>query len=89
MVLRVLLRRVIALTEFPSSVCSSEFNLLRNADVAMYRSREGGGNCVSVFDESMHEKLWRRTQMKVRVRQALAASELTVSCQPIARQRSE
>jgi diguanylate cyclase (GGDEF)-like protein len=57
--------------------------LIRDADTAMYRSKAYGRNTVTVFDESMRERVARRLRLESDLRSALAASELEVHYQPI------
>ncbi len=58
-------------------------DLLRQADVAMYRAKERGKATVEVFEPSMQSALERRIQVKGELEQALHAGELIVEYQPI------
>jgi diguanylate cyclase (GGDEF)-like protein len=58
-------------------------DLTRDADTAMYRSKDRGGNAVTVFGEAMREEVARRLAIESELRRALAAGELEVHYQPI------
>ena len=57
--------------------------LLRNADVAMYRAKRGGEGRREVFEPAMHAELLERMQMETDLRQAVDHDDLTVCYQPI------
>ena len=57
--------------------------LIRDADTAMYRSKDAGRNAVTVFDVSMLERVANRVEMERRIRQALAAGEIVAYYQPL------
>ncbi len=57
-------------------------DLLRNADLAMYRAKEGGKNNHAVFEASMNEKALERLGMEADLRRALEKGEFTVFYQP-------
>jgi diguanylate cyclase len=57
--------------------------LIRDADTAMYRSKDRGGNAVTVFDESMRESIARRLALESNLRRSLGAGGLEVHYQPI------
>jgi diguanylate cyclase len=57
--------------------------LIRDADTAMYRSKDAGRNAVTVFDVSMLERVAKRVEMERRIRQALAAGEIVAHYQPL------
>jgi EAL domain-containing protein (putative c-di-GMP-specific phosphodiesterase class I) len=58
-------------------------DLTRDADTAMYRSKDRGGNAVTVFDDSMREQVARRLSVESELRRALAHNELEVHYQPV------
>lgn len=58
-------------------------NLLREADMAMYRAKEHGRGAVSVFDESMRRWAAGRADIEQELRGALAADGLRAVFQPI------
>jgi len=57
--------------------------VLRNADVAMARSKDGGGNRVEVFAAHMHADVVRRLDMASDLQRAIAREELQLQYQPI------
>jgi diguanylate cyclase len=57
--------------------------LIRDADTAMYRSKDAGRNAVTVFDVSMLERVAKRVDMERSIRQALSAGEIVAHFQPI------
>ena len=56
--------------------------LMRDADVAMYRAKEGGGNRCEVFDASMHARVMQRMETESALRLALGREELRLVYQP-------
>ncbi|GAA0805719.1 putative bifunctional diguanylate cyclase/phosphodiesterase [Spirilliplanes yamanashiensis] len=56
--------------------------LLRNADLAMYRAKAAGGGTVASYDPRMHAGLMDRLQLEADLRRALDRDELTVHYQP-------
>ncbi len=62
---------------------SSVGEMLRNADIAMYRSKEEGKGCYTTFDESMNNRLQERLVLEADLRHALQNDELTLCYQPI------
>lgn len=57
--------------------------LLRDADVAMYRSKNGGGNSIEFFTAEMNERATRRIRIEVQLQNALELGEFEVHYQPI------
>jgi len=57
--------------------------LLRDADTAMYRSKEGGGDRVTLFAEPMRAAVRRRHSMEQALRRAIDRHETTMYYQPI------
>jgi PAS domain S-box-containing protein len=66
---------------------SSSYNraedLLRDAEIAMYRAKAGGKARCEVFDPGMHSTAVRRLQLETDLRRALEVGELVVYYQPI------
>ncbi len=58
-------------------------DLLRNADIAMYRAKHGGRDAYVVFDESMYQAMVDRLTLESDLRHALERSELSLHYQPI------
>lgn len=61
-------------------VSSSE--LLRDADIAMYRAKERGG-CYEIFNPGMHVEMRNRLQLENDLRRAIEQKEFLVYYQPI------
>ena len=57
--------------------------LLKNADLAMYRAKEQGRNNHQYYSESLHAHLSHRLQVEQELRQALARSEFSMVYQPV------
>ena len=57
--------------------------LLRNADVAMSKAKDGGGDRVEVYAAHMHADVVRRLDMAADLQRALDNGELTLEYQPV------
>jgi len=57
-------------------------NLLKNADAAMYRAKDLGRNNYQFFSEELNRQVHERLDMELRLRNALANSELSLDFQP-------
>ncbi len=57
--------------------------ILRDADIAMYRAKAGGRARLEVFNQTMHEQANTRLQMESEMRRAVKEKEFTVYYQPI------
>jgi diguanylate cyclase (GGDEF)-like protein/PAS domain S-box-containing protein len=58
-------------------------DLLKNADMALYRAKSEGRGGYHFFDRSMDELAQKRRAMEIELRRALAAGELEVYFQPL------
>ena len=58
-------------------------DLLRNADTALYRAKAQGGNCYTVFDQTMHQRAVALWQMATQAQFAVERKELKLRYQPI------
>ncbi|QEG42322.1 putative bifunctional diguanylate cyclase/phosphodiesterase [Roseimaritima ulvae] len=58
-------------------------DLMRNADLAMYRAKFTGKRCLAVFDDAMHASVLKRLQMEASLRSAVKHDELRLEYQPI------
>jgi diguanylate cyclase (GGDEF)-like protein len=57
--------------------------VVRDADVAMYRAKAQGGARHAVFDEAMHARVMARLELENGLRRALERDELRVLYQPV------
>lgn len=71
----------IALSEAGKYQAASE--LLRDADIAMYRAKNSGKACHCIFDISMHENAMTRLKLENDLKRAIAKNELIIHYQPI------
>ncbi len=58
-------------------------DLLRDADIAMYRAKDKGVAGYEIFDPSMNAYAVRRLELETRLRQALERRELILHYQPV------
>jgi PAS domain S-box-containing protein len=65
----------------PSNTAAEE--LIRDAEIAMYRAKREGKAQSRVFDQGMHESAMRRLRLETELRQALELGEFRVHYQPI------
>ena len=66
-----------------ASVNSSDEDLVRDADIAMYRAKASGGDQCAVFDATMHERAVERLQLETDLRRAIEREEFRLQYQPI------
>ena len=71
----------IGITIYPSDSTNAE-DLLKNADTAMYRAKEEGGNGYRFFSPEMNALAAGRLQMESGLRRALEREEFVVYYQP-------
>ena len=57
--------------------------ILRDADIAMYRAKAKGKACYQIFDQSMHEEVRNKLHIEREMRQALEQEEFQLYFQPI------
>jgi diguanylate cyclase (GGDEF)-like protein len=62
---------------------SSPEELLRNADIAMYRAKSMGKNCYVLFEPEMHEVVKRQLTLETDLAEAFAQREFFLVYQPI------
>lgn len=72
----------IGISIYPSDGTEVE-SLLKNADIAMYRSKEKGGNSFHYYHPDMNKRSLRRLNLEVHLRKALERGEFEVYYQPI------
>lgn len=58
-------------------------DLIRNADIAMYRAKVGGRSRYAIFDPAMHLQVINRLQLENDLRKALERQQLLLFYQPI------
>lgn len=58
-------------------------DLLRDADIAMYRAKSQGRARYEIFDTAMRDSILRRMNLETDLRRAMAAQELVVFYQPV------
>ena len=74
----------VALTEVAPGAADNPSGLvLRNADVAMSRAKDTGGDRVEVYAAHMHEDVVRRLEIVSDLQRAIAAGEFKLQYQPI------
>ena len=57
-------------------------DLIRNADAAMYHSKQNGGNCFAFYSPEMNAAAVERLMLKSKLRRALERDELVMLYQP-------
>jgi diguanylate cyclase (GGDEF)-like protein len=57
--------------------------ILRNADLALYRSKGEGRNCFQVYTEQMKAEADRRSALEIDLREAIWGDQLEVHYQPV------
>ncbi|MBL8658277.1 MAG: diguanylate cyclase [Rhodospirillales bacterium] len=72
----------IGITVFPDDGNDPE-TLMKNADVAMYRSKERGRNTFEFFSESLSEHASEQIRIETSLRHALERNEISLCFQPI------
>jgi len=61
---------------------SDQEQLLKKADLALYRSKSAGRNCVTLYDEAMSAELETRNTLEGDLRDAIARCQFEVHYQP-------
>jgi EAL domain-containing protein (putative c-di-GMP-specific phosphodiesterase class I)/ActR/RegA family two-component response regulator len=56
--------------------------LLKHADIAMYRAKEAGRNQIQFYEAAMHTRIAERTMIEAELRHALPRNELSLHYQP-------
>ncbi len=68
--------------EFVESSKIAPDDVIRNADLALYKAKNDGRGTFSIFEPELHSVLARRCQLEVELRQALLNHEFEVFYQP-------
>ena len=71
----------IGITIFPDDDTDPD-QLLRNADIALYRAKANGRNTYSFFVEAMKRQVERRKELEAELRRAIAGHEFILHYQP-------
>ncbi len=58
-------------------------DIVRDADLAMYRAKSSGKACYAVFDQTLREKAQSRLAIETGLREAISRNELVLAYQPI------
>ncbi|MBW8855360.1 MAG: diguanylate cyclase, partial [Bradyrhizobium sp.] len=61
---------------------SDQEQLLKKADLALYRSKSSGRNCFTIYDKAMSAELEARSTLEGDLRDAIARCQLEVQYQP-------
>jgi diguanylate cyclase (GGDEF)-like protein/PAS domain S-box-containing protein len=72
---------------FPADAADAE-ELVKNADMALYRAKAEGPGTARFYEEAMDEALRRRRRLEADLKQAVARGELAIHYQPLADLRS-
>jgi len=71
----------VGITLYPTDGATAE-ELLRDADMAMYRAKKSGRGTYAFFEEGMNEEVIRRGLLERELRRAIAQQEFIVHYQP-------
>jgi len=71
----------IGISVYPDDSTTSE-ELLRNADIAMYKAKEAGKNRFVFFEDKMYEKIIQRHLLEEDIKRAIENDEFIVYYQP-------
>ena len=66
-----------------SSHYTTADEMLRDADIAMYRAKSSGRSCYQIFDKTMHQQAMELFNLKNDIRQALKKNQIEILYQPI------
>ena len=72
----------IGITLFPEAHDETPDDILRRADNALHRAKEGGGNQTAFFESDMGESAEKRFRLERELRLAIPAGELRLYLQP-------
>jgi diguanylate cyclase (GGDEF)-like protein/PAS domain S-box-containing protein len=68
---------------FSTNTCNQAGDVLRDAEIAMYRAKEAGKARCEVFDNAMHSDAVKRLRLEADLRKALDLDEFRVHYQPL------
>lgn len=69
--------------------CQNATDLLRNADIAMYRAKEMGKARYAIFNQELHQQAIQRLEIESDLKRAIGSNELLVYYQPIIELKSQ
>ncbi len=70
------------ITVFPGDGTTVQ-TLLRNADIAMYKSKQAGKNCCQFYSQEMQDDAHKRMQLEAAIRTAIKERDFQMFYQPI------
>ena len=70
---------------FSDTAYESPEEVMRDADLAMYKAKNKGKACYALFDASLYERASERLQLETELQHALASDQLSLSFQPLYR----
>ncbi|MEM8828385.1 MAG: EAL domain-containing protein [Cyanobacteria bacterium P01_G01_bin.19] len=68
---------------FSSTEYNNPSDLMRDADIAMYRAKGNGKGCHTIFDQKMYDETLKLIELENNLRLALGKGELMMHYQPI------
>ena len=68
---------------FSSLGYSRPEDMLRDADIAMYRAKVDGKACYALFDVKLHTEVANRVRLETDLRRAITEGELSLAYQPL------
>ena len=68
---------------FGSQEYTKAADIMRDADIAMYRAKDKGKACYAVFDQTMYDETLRLVELENNLRYALERNEFIMCYQPI------
>ncbi len=71
----------IGISVYPDDT-GNDTDLLRNADIALYRAKEHGGGTYRLFDDKMNEEVQARRAIEENLRHAISEDDLKLFYQP-------
>jgi len=71
----------IGIASYPESA-TDPIQLLKSADVAMYRSKEAGKNQAQFYSKTLHEEVYKRVEIERELQHALERNEFILHYQP-------
>jgi len=82
-------KEVFTSTSIGIAIAAARYNkaeeLLRDADVAMYRAKAEGRHRYALFDEHLHQEAMQLLELEIDLRRAIARNEFVPFFQPIVR----